>query len=179
MRSRFHAKPSNPPARLRPDSPILRGKRIETQTRNFHPSFLFPWVGELPVKRLDLIVEEGEQLPDVTCFNKRRPPRIRARASNRCDERKATPVEGVKIRRAERNRREAEANMEARICQGNRKNGGRLSSSIAAKCVFCHIRFDARPLHDRSPPSSLAAAVARASDVVHESQPSSHTECYK
>lgn len=69
-------------------------------------------------------------------------------------------------------------NMEACICQENKKTG-RLSSSIAAKCVFCHIKFDARPLHDRSPPSSLAAAVARASDVVHESQPSSHTERYK
>lgn len=71
------------------------------------------------------------------------------------------------------------ANMEAAFVRGMKKNGGRLSSPIAAKCVFCHIRFDARPLHDRSPPSSLAAAVARATDVVHESQPSSHTECYK
>lgn len=45
--------------------------------------------------------------------------------------------------------------MEAHICQGNKKNRGRLSSSIVAKCVFCHIKFDARPLRDRSPPSSL------------------------
>lgn len=132
------------------------------------------------MKHVDLIVEEGEQLQDVTCFNKRRPPRIRSRASNRCDERKKNDGGGrCEDKESGEEQKGNEANMEARICQGNRKNGGRLSSSIAAKCVFCHIRFDARPLHDRSPPSSLAAAVARASDVVHESQPSSHTECYK
>lgn len=44
---------------------------------------------------------------------------------------------------------------------------GRLLSQITGNCVFCHIKFDARPVCDWSRPLPIAATVAQASDAVY------------
>lgn len=58
------------------------------------------------------------------------------------------------------------ANKEACMCLENRKRGW-LSSQITGNCVFCHIKFDARPVCDWLCPLPLVATVAQASDVVY------------
>lgn len=58
------------------------------------------------------------------------------------------------------------ANEKVRMCLENRE-WGRLSSQMTGNCVFCHIKFDARPVCDWSGPLPLAATVAQACDVVY------------
>lgn len=53
-----------------------------------------------------------------------------------------------------------------RMCLESRASG-RLSSQITDSCVFCHIKFDARPVCDWSCPLPLSTTDAQTSDVVH------------
>lgn len=73
--------------------------------------------------------------------------------------------EGAKTRGVERemSRGPCGKRRSVRLESGER---GRLSAQITGSCVFCHIKFDARPPPDWSRPLPIMVAVAQAVDVV-------------
>ncbi len=113
---------------------------------------------------------------DTACFNRRQTlspflcikqvGRGKPTPGRRCEDKESGEEQKVNV-----------ANEEVRMCLENRE-WGRLSSQLTGNCVFCHIKFDARPVCDWSCPLPLAATVAQASDV-HEGQPFSLSGCYK
>lgn len=72
----------------------------------------------------------------------------------RCEDKKTGKEQKVNV-----------ANKEAHMCLGDT---GRelLSSQINGNCVFCHIRFDARPVCDWSCPLLLTGVDSQATDAV-------------
>lgn len=85
----------------------------------------------------------------------------------RCEDKKTGEEQKVNV-----------ANREAHMCLGDR---GRelLSSQIIGNCVFCHIRFDARPVCDWSCPLLLTGGVSQATDVVLMNAALSFSGCNK